>query len=80
MELSAWVDDVMPEGGVMPYAAAFANKASPRFQADWADAEQLKFALRDLDSICERAAMRPPRLKRKSTCRSTKCAAVERKC
>ena len=61
----------------MPYAAAFANKASPLFQAEWADAELLKFALRDLDSICERAAMRPPRWK--STC-STKCAAVERKC
>ena len=69
----------MPEGCAMPYAAAFANKASPLFQADWADAEPLKFALRDLDSICERAAMRPPRLKRKPTC-STKCAAVERKC
>ena len=44
----------MAEGLVMPYAAAFANTASPLFQADWADAEPLKFALRDLDSTCER--------------------------
>ena len=49
----------MPEGGGMPYdAAAFASKASPLFQADWADAEPLKFVLRDLDSICERALWR----------------------
>ena len=41
-------------GGGLPYAAAFANKVSPPFQADWADAEPFKFALRDLDSICER--------------------------
>ena len=41
-------------GGVMPDAAAFANKVSPPFQADWADAEPFKFALRDLDSTCER--------------------------
>ena len=42
----------------MPHAAAFANKASPLFQADWADAEPLKFVLRDLGSSCERAPRR----------------------